>query len=275
MWRTKAMLRRPLVACAIICATWALTACTPDGMVAIPGGDFHMGCSENDSQCDSDERPYHLVTLSSYYIDQHEVTVADFRECVESGSCAMPDTHEQEQYCNWGREGRDDHPVNCVDWNQANAYCRWKGRRLPTEAEWEYAARGNDGRVYPWGNAFDCHMGNFDDEQQIDRAMVAGGVGCDGFLSTSPVCSFPDGNSPFGLCDMAGNVLEWCNDWSDTNYYASGPQQDPQGPTEGSRRIYRGGSWFRLEKNARTSYRLWGSPDTRNREYGFRCAQTR
>ena len=234
------------------------------GMVLIPAGEFMMGCnSKKDSSCDGDESPYHEVYLDAYYIDVHEVTLAEYAKCVKAGKCEKPGDKSDWEYCNWGYSDRDDHPVNCVNWNQAKAYCEWAGKkRLPTEAEWEKAARGTDGRIWPWGNS----------EASCEYAVMSdGGDGC-GKDGTWPVCSKLKGNSPYGLCDMAGNVWEWVSDWYGGNYYSDSPGRNPQGPSSGSARVLRGGSWFSgFPEFLRASYRSWFDPVFRWFYVGFRC----
>ena len=141
-------------------------------------------------------QPPHMVTLSAYCMDLTEVTVAAYRGCT---SCTAPTAGTTSNVGNWGVTGRDNHPVNLVDWNQARAYCQSRGGDLPTEAQWEYAARGTDGRIYPWGN-----------DAPASQLCWRGDVPTR--ASTCPVQSYPSGNSPFGLFDMAGNVLEWTRD---------------------------------------------------------------
>lgn len=230
------------------------------GMVLIPAGEFMMGCAPGDGDCANDEKPYHRVYLDAYYIDKHEVTVVEYKKCVDAGACKRPGTGK---YCNWDVSGRENHPVNCVDWNQADAYCSWAGKRLPTEAEWEKAARGTDGRIYPWGNErASCKYAVMDER----------GYGC-GRGSTWPVCSKPEGNSPYGLCDMAGNVLEWVNDLFDENYYSSSTSRNPSGPSSGYR-LLRGGSWRgNNPKYFRASNRYWDFPVSRLAVNGFRCVR--
>jgi formylglycine-generating enzyme required for sulfatase activity len=232
-------------------------------MVLIPAGSFWMGCNTAvDSNCSSDESPYHQVTLSAYYMDKTEVTVTAYGECVTAGACTAPSTYYS--YCNWNVTGKEDHPVNCITWFQSEAYCAWAGKRLPTEAEWEKAARGTDGRKYPWGN----------ETATCDYAvMYEGGNGC-GTESTMPVCSkSPAGDSPYGLCDMSGNVWEWVSDWYDSSYYSSSPGTDPVGPASGSLRVFRGGSLSREGFYLRASDRFGNDPSGNYGVLGARCAR--
>jgi len=238
-------------------------------MVYVPAGEFLMG-SEGDPDADDDEQPQHTVYLDAFWIDRTEVTNAQYRRCVESGTCRAPTT------CNWGEPtysdpSKRDHPVVCVSWQGAEDYCAWAGKSLPTEAQWEKAARGTDGRIHPWGNEFDCHRANLDDETEIDDYVVPGGEGCDGFPSTAPVGSFPDGASPYGALDMAGNVWEWVADWYDGSYYGRSPKRNPTGPDSGEFRALRGGSWTYTRFGARCATRRGGYPVSRNELHGFRC----
>jgi formylglycine-generating enzyme required for sulfatase activity len=229
-----------------------------EDMVFIPAGEFMMGCTPKDSKCDSDEKPYHKVYLDAYYIDRHEVTVAEYRKCVEAGKCTPPAIGD---YCNWGKTGRENHPVNCVDWYQADAYCRWAGKRLPTEAEWEKAARGTDGRIYPWGNEFDC-------KKSCNSVSPCKNE------STCAVGSHPDDKSPYGVMDMAGNVWEWVSDWYDENSYSSSPSGNPTGPSSGELRVLRGGAWwFKFQGHLRVSSRFKLGPQSWYVDGGFRCVR--
>ena len=229
------------------------TGTCPSGMVYIPAGSFLMGDSETAS---ANAQPPHMVTLSAYCMDLTEVTVAAYRGCTATG-CTAPDTTT---YCNWGVTGRDNHPINCVDWNQSRAYCQWRGGDLPTEAQWEYAARGSDvaNHIYPWGNAAPA--------SQLCWSGVTGRS------TTCPVQSYPGGNSPFGLFDMAGNVWEWTLD-----FYASYTMPaaiDPTGPTSGANRVYRGGSWDGAAATVvRAAYRIDRTPLLRGDDIGFRCSR--
>jgi formylglycine-generating enzyme len=222
-------------------------------MVEVPAGDFWMGCNEKvDTECEGDEKPGRTVNLPTFMIDKTEVTVADYQKCVDTGPCTPPGTGGA---CNWGVDGRETHPINCVDWKQATAYCAQTGKRLPTEAEWEKAARGTDGRKYPWGNEWDAKKVN---------------VGSGG---TVPVGSYPEGKSPHGALDMAGNVWEWTADWYAADYYKTGPAQNPKGADKGEYRSVRGGSWLPRPRIARASSRRWTDPGDRRGSIGFRCAQ--
>jgi len=238
-------------------------------MVYVPGGTFQMGSSEGDSDAGDDEFPQHPVTLDGFWIDQTEVTNAQYRQCVEARECEAPTT------CHWGEPtygdaSKDDHPAVCVDWNGAAAYCEWAGARLPTEAEWEYAARGEQGFIYPWGNEFDCSRGNFDDETEVDSYVVPGGEGCDGYVRTAPVGSFPTGKSWCNALDMAGNVWEWTANWYGD--YPSGAQTDPTGPADGDSKVLRGGGWRYNWRDVRAAFRDGYVPDGRTYYIGFRCA---
>jgi formylglycine-generating enzyme required for sulfatase activity len=241
----------------------------PEGMVFVPGGPFVMGCNEQvDAECDEDEKPSRTVEVGPFWIDKTEVTVASYRRCVDAGRCsdiglstAFWDGKEQSSssaQCNWGKAGRDDHPINCVSWDEAVAYCEVHGKRLPTEAEWEKAARGTDRRKYAWGNAGYAASGpvaNIADAAA--KATISGrDTGySDGSAYTAPVGSFPAGASPYGALDMIGNVWEWVAD----------PIKDGRG--------VRGGSWETRPRDARASNRYWATPTDRDPGNGFRCAQ--
>ncbi|MCX5867593.1 MAG: formylglycine-generating enzyme family protein [Proteobacteria bacterium] len=229
-------------------------------MILIPAGEFMMGCnSAVDNQCGNNEKPYHRISLDSYYIDKYELTVDQYAQCVQAGKCSNPGTG---QYCNWGNSGRGNHPVNCVDWDQADSYCGWAGKRLPTEAEWEKAARGTDGRKYPWGNQ----------TATCDYAVMSqGGNGC-GCDSTWSVGSKTAGASLYGVMDMAGNVWEWVQDWYEGGYYKNSPAQNPQGPSSGRYRVLRGGSWD-FTNYLRVANRSHNLPSLRLNGYGFRCVR--
>ena len=226
----------------------------PGLMVEVPAGSFWMGCAPSDTSCGSNESPYHDVMLDAFFIDVTEVTVSAYGDCVSAGVCTAPGTSSD---CNWGVSGREDHPVNCVDWYEAESYCAWAGKRLPAEAEWERAARGTDERIYPWGNTSpDCTLAQY--------------YGCPG--ETIEVGSLPAGVSPYAVVDMSGNVWEWVSDWYDSSYYSSSPSSNPTGPSSGPSRVIRGGSWGSAAANLRASYRFGFSPSDSFVYVGFRCA---
>jgi formylglycine-generating enzyme required for sulfatase activity len=214
-------------------------------MVYVPAGEFTMGSNEYDN-----EKPVHPVTLDAFWIDRTEVTNAQYQKCVAASACAAS------EYTGDSKYNGSQQPVVGVGWNDADGYCHWAGARLPTEAEWEKAARGTDGRIYPWGNETPaCRKANY--------------LGCKG--GTSQVGSYPSGASPYGALDMAGNVCEWVNDWYDGGYYSHSPANDPKGPDSGDHRVLRGGSWNHGEFGVRAAYRGSGDPTLRGYVVGFRC----
>lgn len=235
----------------------------PEGWALVPSGAFPMGCDagERGGFCGADESPQHLVTLSrDVCVGETEVTVGEYRSCVEQGACAPPVV---DKGCTWTAypgegEGR---PVTCVDWYQARAYCAWLGGDLPTEAEWEKAARGTDGRIFPWG----------DEGVSCNRAIVS-------FCAASPLdvgTTSPDGDSPYGLQDMAGNVWEWVYDRYRPSFYADECAEgctDPLNADPGAGpRGLRGGSEATDASDARASNRNSADPATRLTHAGFRC----
>jgi formylglycine-generating enzyme required for sulfatase activity len=220
-------------------------------LVYVPAGEFTMGTNE-----EGDEEPVHTVYLDGYYIDKYEVSNAQYQRCVEAGACEQSGCRNESAY------SAPDWPVVCVDWNQAKAYCQWAGARLPTEAEWEKAARGTDARTYPWGNeAPDCSRANYCPGWP-GKCCVGG---------TSRVGDYASGASPYGALDMAGNVWEWTADWYASDYYSRSPANNPQGPDSGQRRVLRGGSWSYQFADIRAVHRYHLDPSASGHPIGFRC----
>ncbi|MEW5940664.1 MAG: formylglycine-generating enzyme family protein, partial [Chloroflexota bacterium] len=206
------------------------------------------------------ERPAHQVYLNTYYMDKYEVTNAFYKACVDEKICTDPKRTVSYTRSNYYSNSQySDYPVIYVDWNMAKNYCEWRGARLPTEAEWEKAARGTDGRTYPWGESLNCFMANY--------SMCVG--------DTSAVGSYEGGQSPYGIYDMAGNVWEWVADWYQDTYYQNSPFDNPLGPSSGQYRVLRGGSWDPLyAKTVRTTNRGSGVPTDTYRYVGFRCTRS-
>lgn len=251
-------------------------------MVYVPAGEFEMGSTGNEVDnamavcnnyydCDrgrfENELPVHAVTIESFWIDQTEVTNAQYTQCVAAGICAPPAKGYTSPSENYGDSAYGNYPVVNVNWYQAVAYCAWVGARLPTEAEWEYAARGKEGRKYPWGDEFDGTRLNFCDarckyswaEKQFD----------DGYVNTAPVGSYLNGASWCGALDLAGNVWEWTADlYSD---YALSQQASQMEVFVEDRRVIRGGAWDDISSFARSAYRHWDLPIYQVDSYGFRC----
>ena len=263
------------------CKTGACTlkADKEHSMVLVPAGPFWMGCNPaKDDFCVGvpGENPQHEVELPAFWIDRHEVTVLQYGACVSDGVCSQPKFASK--LCNWGKQERGQHPVNCVDWGQARAYCTWRGGDydLPSEARWEKAARGgcehNGGsqgckagmRTYPWGEtAVTCELAIHKDATW----------GC-GKESSWPVGSVPKGDGPYGARDMTGNVLEWVLDWYDQDYYGKSPKVDPVNSTEGSFRVNRGGGWYYDSFEQRATDRFVDDPGYFGIDVGFRCIKS-
>jgi eukaryotic-like serine/threonine-protein kinase len=266
----------------------------PAGMVRIPGGKFFMGADDGTPE----EEPAHKVALSPYCLDAYEVTTADYKTCSDDGECRRAGTtndwdgittREREAYdalCNIrDLEGKARHPINCVDWRMAADYCHARGDRLPTEAEWEFAARGPDGRKYPWG-----------DEEPSEKLINACGSECvswgkehglkltamykadDGWPTSAPVGSFPEGRSRYGVYDIVGNVWEWVADWYGAYEGSAGgndPKANPAGPPSGKAKVIRGGGFGNFDPTCvRPSFRFRAAPSSRSYATGFRCARS-
>jgi formylglycine-generating enzyme required for sulfatase activity len=275
-------------------------------MVYVPAGEFAMGNdgiqwlwsgslaeSNLSLQVFTDESPQHAVYLDGYWIDQTEVTVAMFRTFVEATGYETAAEKErwgapytagppEEEWphvpgTDWqhphgpSSDAEDNHPVVQVTWDDATAYCAWVGGQLPTEAQWEKAARGTDGRRWPWGDGYAGSRGNFCDAQcPVERWRQVGYD--DGYALTAPVGTFPEGASPYGALDMAGNVWEWVADWYGESYYGDSVSDNPAGPAAGRERVQRGGSWLDYESWVRTTVRHATEPTVRCDDLGFRCA---
>jgi formylglycine-generating enzyme required for sulfatase activity len=287
----------PVAPAPLAVAPLAAPSCAED-MATIAAGQFFQGSDAYDAL--PNEKPAHPVRLAAYCIDRREVTAAQYGACSDIGKCKRADIDvdwpgisdaEHETYsalCTRDALDKRDHPINCVSWQMADLYCKAQGKRLPTEAEWEYAARGPDGRTYPWG-----------DEEPSAERLNACGAECsawakahhltleplyeadDGFAATAPVGRFPAGRSRYGLDDVVGNVWEWVADWY-APYPTSGdptasaePRQDPLGPVTGERKVMRGGAWNGSHASwLRPSFRYAQVPGARSHGIGFRCAAT-
>ncbi len=251
---------------------WA--AADKHDIVMVPAGGFQMGCSMTDVDCVGDEgAPGGInVEVPAFRLDRHEVTVKAYMRCVEAGGCSKPEDTKRNFYCNYDNPARAEHPVNCIDWQQALTYCETQGGRLPYEAEWEKAARAGSLSRYPWGHVVSCKQAILDDgKTQGSVPNEPDGCGED---RTWPVGS----RSPnaLGLYDMHGNAGEWVMNWyaqkALKDLYAKG---DLKGPTKGRKRVVRGGSWDETRKNLRSSYRNLKFPVSGRAIYGsigFRCA---
>ncbi len=261
----------------------------PEGMVRVPGGSFLMGVDKKTNpntkkmskaqqlkyrvskEAFNDEGPAHNVILDSYYIDTYEVSNKQYGDFIKATG------HPAPAYWDDHKRNKPQQPVSGVNWHDANAYCSWANKRLPTEAEWEKAARGPEGFTYPWGNELDSSKANYGRKQEF----------------TANVDAYPEGKSPYGAYNMAGNVFEWVQDWYDPNYFKTSRDMiNPTGPIEGvflsatgtyvdriatgKKRVIRGGSWYAPAESVTNTHRFWNDP--MNNSYGvglgFRCARS-
>jgi formylglycine-generating enzyme required for sulfatase activity len=264
-------------ACTEIGQTWTSPV---DGvvLVCVPAGGFLMGAAESDAQADEDEKPQHWVELAAFWIDRTEVTNANFARCIEAGAC-RPEIYELSAltYTPYAvHPDYQDFPALLYEANIAAAYCQWAGRRLPTEAEWEKAARGTDGRLYPWGDeALDCTKASYLGCENTLKPDDPSGPRCgySRFCRTTPVDDYPGGASPYGALNMVGNVWEWVADWYSPVYYANSPTRNPTGPAEGAYRVRRGGGTKSLAADLRVTSRASGQGHHYfDGQMGFRCA---
>ena len=257
----------------------------PSPMVLVPAGFFPRGSMPSDGE--PDEAPHRNLYLDAFYLDRFAVTVGQYRKCLEAKVCSVPDTAKG---CNWprqkkkpapGDEGLEDeeepdersealrlnmaqHPITCISYFQADEYCRWAGKRLPTEAEWEKAARGASGRKYPWGDrAPSCALANF----FLHKKKYCRSKG-----ETAAVADFSGVPSPYGAVQLSGNVYQWIKDWYGKGYYGKADERNPLGPLHGKYRVVRGGSWFSPAVDLRATARGPLPPGMQLPYVGFRCA---
>ena len=294
--------KKPVEPVAVMSASSAVAsppppATCPKGMIKIAGGKYFMGSDDKGDDTLDIERPAHQVTLSAYCIDVTEVTVEAYKACSDRGLCKRApiendwegiDAASHKLYdplCNIREpDAKAKHPINCVDWELANKYCTENDKRLPTEAEWEFATRGSDGRKYPWGddppssgtflNACGKECVEWGKKHPDPNApLTAMYPASDGWATTAPAGSFPKGASQYGLQDVVGNVWEWVSDWKAP--YTADPQTDPKGPATGTEKVLRGGSWNGSDPAwVRPSYRFALDPKLRSHGIGMRCAKT-
>ncbi len=243
--------------------------------VNIPAGEFIMGSNSDEPYFWGAEAPRHNVYLDEFWITLTEVTNKNYRLCVTNGACSPPASNESATRSDYYTNSKyDNYPVVYINYNQAVSFCEWAGGRLPTEAEWEKAARGTSGILFPWGNEeLNPNLANFCDTG-CPHSEAAELSFDDGYRDTAPVGSYPAGASPYGVLDMAGNVLELASDWYSTNYYSISPYENPLGPSTGDRHPIRGGSWYSDRTGLRTSARA--SMSSEHIFYvtvGIRCAK--
>lgn len=235
----------------------------PGGMVTVPPGEFLMGSDPHkDRAAGPQELPQHKVYLDTFEIDRYEVSNVEYLRFVLAMGMDWPQFWRERPF----PEKMAAHPVINVSWQEADAYCRWTGKRLPTEAEWEKAARGEDGRIFPWG----------DEPAGWIKSNIAHSGSKRGFKypPLANINRYDKGVSPYGVYQMAGNVSEWVADWFDPEYYRRGHHENPQGPESGDLKVFRGGSWNEDPEVARSAGRNGGAPDFRSYLVGFRCAKS-
>ena len=247
------------------------------GSVTITAGSFKMGCNKDmEGNCPEDTVPVHEVALSSYVMDKFEVPVELFELCIAENVCTNDNADEphyrtsSDSYqCSIGNPERKNHPANCVTWHGAKAYCEWLGKRLPTEAEWENAAKSGKVQIYPWGNT---------PVASCDNTVMKGSANGCGSNTTSPIGSKPDGVSEQGIFDLSGNVAEYTSDWYEKKFYSTeeASNADTQGPDEPEKdkfKVIRGGSYIYGENHARSSYRGSAKLADPAIDFGFRCVK--
>jgi len=235
------------------------------GMIKIESGCFEMGCKQGDALCDSSEKPAHKVCISEFLIDRTEVTKKDYGTCVASGYCKTGADYS----CVKEDNDCPDKPVTGVTWHEASAFCKWKGKSLPTEAQWEFAARGIESRLYPWGNS----------EPSNEKVAIDNDFAKEEKMM--PVCASPAGNTSSGICDMAGNAFEWVSDWFSETWHAKQKDiKNPHGPCGGQaacadskHKVIKGGSAGSSLTLLRSSARYFASPSQRLPFIGFRCVK--
>jgi formylglycine-generating enzyme required for sulfatase activity len=235
-------------------------------MQFVPAGEFTMGSDEATSPDHMDEKPAHEVYLDAFYIDKYEVTNKLYKACVDAGTCQPPwDFNSFTRSSYFGNPDFDNHPVIYVDWDMVKTYCEWRGAQLPTEAQWEKAARGTDARTYPWGEGISCDQANY---WPKDQACIG---------DTTEVGTYESNVSPYGVYDMAGNVMEWVADGY-SPYYENSPASNPSGSASGEKSVVRGGSWMSSDHEVRSAARHWpwnrfGHVPHYSQDLGFRCAR--
>ena len=248
-------------------------------LVCVPAGEFLMGAADDDPLARDDEKPQHRVYLKAYWIDRTEVTNANFARCLAAGMC-RPDVYETQAQTYIPYAVHPDYqnfPALLYETKAAADYCAWAGRRLPTEAEWEKAARGTDDRRYPWGNEIDCSYATYYEcsinTRQPDETLTGPRCGYSYFCRTVQVDAHPAGASPYGALNLAGNVWEWVNDWYALDYYSVSPAENPIGPAAGTFQVRRGGGAKSFTSDLRVTARAGGQVGhIFDGQIGFRCA---